>query len=140
MGKRVGYSIKQVLIIYIAAAVVLIPAAQGWAMFLPTHEIASPTLGARATTSSGDLDWTKVQAILESKVIRQRLLDLGLTAEETASRLSQLSEAERHQIASQIDSLYAGGDGLGTVAALLVIAVLVVVLLHLTGHRVIITK
>lgn len=106
------------------------PAPEGWAMFLSSNE----------TASFRQEDLTKIQTVLESKVIRQRLSDLGLTQEEITSRLSQLSDSEVHQVASKIDSLYAGGDGLGVVIALLVIAILVVILLELTGHKIIITK
>jgi hypothetical protein len=46
-----------------------------------------------------------------------------------------------HNLALQIDEIKAGGDsGLGIVIALLVIAILVVLLIQLTGHKVVITK
>lgn len=85
-------------------------------------------------------DLNKIQQILESKMIQQRLHQLGFTQDEIADRLSQLSDEQIHQLALQLDQLKVGGDGLGVVIALLVIAILVVLLLHLTGHRVIVTK
>ncbi|HLG21494.1 MAG TPA: PA2779 family protein [Candidatus Manganitrophaceae bacterium] len=102
----------------------------GWAMFMPSNSAGSERVE----------DLSKLQPYLESKVIRQRLADLGLTADEIAARMAQLSDQEIHQVASQIDQLQAGGDGLGVIVVLLVIAILVVVLLQLTGHKVIITK
>jgi hypothetical protein len=68
------------------------------------------------------------------------LSDFGLTPAEIRSRLDQLSDQQVHEVATQLDALHPGGDALGTVVVLLVIAILVVVLLQLTGHKIIITK
>lgn len=95
------------------------------------------------TTLSGidrTKDLNKIQQILETKMIQQRLEQLGFTQDEITTRLSQLSDQQIHQLALQLDQLKVGGDGLGVIIALLVIAILVVLLLHLTGHRVIVTK
>jgi nucleotide-binding universal stress UspA family protein len=82
----------------------------------------------------------KIQAVLESKLITQRLTDLGLTETEILSRLGQLSDAQIHQIAARLDAQLPGGGVLGTVVVLLVIAILVVILLQVSGHKVIIIK
>jgi len=82
----------------------------------------------------------RIQSVLESKVIVQRLADFGLTPAEITSRLNQLSDQQVHEIATQLDALQPGGDVLGTIVVLLVITILVVVLLQLTGHKIIITK
>lgn len=82
----------------------------------------------------------QIQTFLESKVIHQRLLDLGLTEGEIMDRLGQLTDEQIHQVVAQLDALAPGGDGLGAVVFLLVIVILVVVLLQFTGHKVIITK
>lgn len=83
-------------------------------------------------------DLEKIQKLLETKMIRDRLQQYGLTQDEINSRIAQLSDQQLHNFALQIDDLKVGGDGLGVVIALLVIAILVVVLLYLTGHRVIV--
>jgi hypothetical protein len=49
-----------------------------------------------------------------------------------------MTDAQIHQLATNLDEVRVGGDGLGVVIALLVIAILVVVLLQLTGHKVIV--
>jgi hypothetical protein len=85
-------------------------------------------------------DLQRIQRFLEAKVVQQRLSDFGLTSEEIASRLSQLSDAQLHHVATEIDSLIPGGDGLGILIALLVIAILVVILIYLLGHKIVITK
>lgn len=81
-------------------------------------------------------DLAKIQKVIESKMIRDRLEQYGLTKDEINTRLSQLSDQQIHNFALNLDDLKVGGDGLGIVIALLVIAILVVILLYLTGHRV----
>jgi hypothetical protein len=86
-------------------------------------------------------DLEKIQKAIELKAVSERLKQFGLTREEILKRLSQLSDQQIHQVALQIDNLNIGQDEvLGVIIALLVIAILVVILLKLTGHRVIITK
>ena len=83
-------------------------------------------------------DIAKIQGIIELKMIKDRLEKLGFTTDEVNSRLDRLSDQQVHQLALQLDDIKVGGDGLGVIIALLVIAILVVVLIQLTGHRVII--
>lgn len=85
-------------------------------------------------------DLQKIQTVLESKVVRQRLEDFGLTPEEINTRLAKLSDDQLHQLATKVDALIPAGDGLGIVIALLVIAILAVILIYLLNHRIIITK
>ncbi len=81
----------------------------------------------------------RIQRVIETKMIRERLEKLGFTQEEIRARLTQLSDQQLHQLALKLDDIKVGGD-LGVVIALLMIAVLVVILLQLTGRRVIVTK
>ncbi len=86
-------------------------------------------------------DIEKIQKFLEMKAVGERLAQLGLTQDEVQKRLSQLSDQQIHQIALQLDDLKIGkDDALGVLIALLIIAILVVLLLQLTGHKVIVTK
>src|SRR5512139_291632 len=80
-------------------------------------------------------DLQKIQKVLEMKMITERLQQLGLTPDEIQARLTQLSDDQIHQFALQLDDLKVGGDGLGIVIGLLVIAMLVVILIYLLGHR-----
>lgn len=110
---------------------------EGRAMLVPSTATATE----QGTGFDRAADLQKVQSVLESRVVRQRLEDYGLTAEEINTRLAQLSDAQVHQLASQIDALIPAGDGgLGIVIALLVIAILVVILVYLMGNRVAIVK
>ncbi len=83
-------------------------------------------------------DMAIIQKELESKIISQRLKDLGLTPQEIKERLSRLSDAEIHAIASQIEALKAGGDGTGLLVAMLLILVIVLLILQITGRRIVI--
>lgn len=86
-------------------------------------------------------DLVKIQKVLEVKAISERLMQFGLTQDEVQKRLIQLSDQQIHQIALQLDDLKIGqDDALTLIIALLFIAILVVVLLKLTGHKVIVTK
>jgi hypothetical protein len=77
-------------------------------------------------------DLQRVQHVLESKAVQQRLEDLGLTQKEINARLSMLSDDQLHQMASQIDAQMPGGDaGLGIIITVLVIAILVVLFIYL---------
>ncbi len=104
---------------------------QGWAMFIPANQMT--------TSRKADLD--TIQKALESNLIRQRLMDFGLTADNAQARINRLSDAQTHQLAANLDSLQAGADdGLGIVIFLLLVAIITIVVLETTGHRVIITK
>ncbi len=82
----------------------------------------------------------RIQELLETKMIRERLEKFGLTRDEIQTRLSQLSDRQIHQLAIRIDDLKVGGNGANAVIGVLLIAILIVLLLQLTGHRVIVTK
>ncbi len=108
-----------------------------------THAMLAPPLPTTADSSSDSLrntDLKKIQSILESKIVRQRLEDLGLDPEEINAKLSRLSDDQLHQFATQVDAIIPAGDGLGLVIALLVIAILAVILVYLLDHRIVITK
>jgi len=99
--------------------------------------VPSEVIAVAQTDRAADLN--KIQKVLETKAIKQRLEDLGFTQEEINNRISQLSDQQLHQFALQLDDLKVGGD-LGIVIALLVIIILIIVILQLTGRRVVITK
>lgn len=93
-----------------------------------------------AAEGSRQADISKVQAALESKVVSQRLADLGLNPDEVKAKVATFSNEDLHTLASNVDQLNGGGDGLGVIIALLVIVLLVVIILEVSGHKVIITR
>ena len=87
---------------------------------------------------STDLD--KVQKFFERKMIVERLRKLGFTQEEVQERLDQLNDQQVNQLALKIDDIKVG-NGVGeTIVVILLIAILVVLFLQLTGHKIIVTK
>jgi hypothetical protein len=99
----------------------------------------SEIIALSQTDRSADI--TKIQKVLELKAVSERLTQLGLAQEEIKNRLDQLSDRQIHQAALQLDDLKVGqGDIFGIVIALLVIAILLVILLNLTGRKVFITR
>ena len=126
--------IKKYLVLYLACAMFVIGIAPRLeAAFAPSEALA-PALFTRS------LDIEKIRTALEQKLVRQRLQDLGFSANEISTRLSELADAQIHYFATRLDDLKVGGDGLGFVIAILVIAVLVILILQLTGHKVTVTK
>jgi Family of unknown function (DUF6627) len=125
--------IKQISWYLVIALFIIAIAPKAEAGFAPSEIIA---LGQ--TDRTGDLD--KIQKVLEAKAVSERLAQLGLTRDEIQSRITQLSDQQIHQIALQLDDLKVGkSDALGLVIALLVIAILIVILLNITGHKVVLT-
>jgi Family of unknown function (DUF6627) len=85
---------------------------------------------------SSDLE--KVRKVLEMRVVREKLKELGFTTNEIEKRLSELSDDQIHQIAVQIDELRVGGDGWAVAFLFLLIAILIVLVIYVTGHRVVV--
>jgi hypothetical protein len=85
-------------------------------------------------------DIERIQSVLETKAVRERLSQFGLNQDEIAGRLSQLSDKQIHQLALQLDDLRVGQDAGGVIIAVLVIIILIIVILQLTGHKIIVTK
>ena len=101
----------------------------------------SATASESGTGLDRAADLQKVQSVLETKVVSQRLADYGLNQEEINARVNRLSDVQLHQLATQIDAMLPAGDGgLGIVIALLVIAILAVILIYLLDHKITVTK
>lgn len=122
--------ISKSLAIFLSIAFFLIASIpqNSWAYFV----------GPQPLNFSREADIDKIQRVLESKIVSQRLAELGLSMDEINSRLNEMNNAEMHQFASQLESLMPGGDAITTIMGLLVIAILVLVILQLTGHKVVI--
>ena len=118
----------KLLSLYLVFAMFLLTVpAQGWAMFLPGSQ-ASPARQA---------DLGAIQRTLESTVVKQRLVDFGLSPEDALARINRLSDEQTHMLAANLDSLQAGADGVDALIFLLVVAIIVVIVLEATGHSVI---
>jgi hypothetical protein len=106
------------------------PAAAGLA---PSQPSGTTTI---ATARQGDL--VIVQRMLENRVVAQKLRDYGVTQEQAKLRVASLSDQDLHTLASASKGLPSGGDALGVVIGLLVIAILVIVILKLMNKQVVV--
>lgn len=105
------------------------------AMFMPAASHQDPAAAAAASVARA-ADLEKIQTALESKVLRQKLLDYGLSPEEAMSRMDKLSDEQVHQLAAHTDSLQAGGDALGFFVGLMILGLLVILLIFLVQGRI----
>jgi Family of unknown function (DUF6627) len=97
----------------------------------------APSEGVNLSPSNRTADLQRIQKTLEMKMISQRLAEFGLSPAEIQTKMDRLSDQQIHQFALQLDQLKVAGDGgLGIIISLLVIAILVVILVYLLGHRV----
>jgi hypothetical protein len=95
----------------------------------------SPSEGIALSPIDRQSDLQKIQKFLESKMIRERLMQLGFHEEGIQKKLSQLNDEQVHQLALKLDELKVGGDETGVVIVVLVIAVLAVLIVYLLGYR-----
>ena len=93
-------------------------------------------------TSQGSQNRTEdlgaIQKSLEMKMVSDTLEKFGLTKAEVKSRLDGMTDAQIHQLATNLDEVRVGGGFFEVIIFLLVIAILFVVLVQVTGHRVIV--
>jgi len=104
------------------------------------HAGFSPSEAIQFSSYDRTADLQKIQKILESKMIRERLGQLGFAEEEIQQRLNQLSHEQIHQLASKLDDLKVAGNGAEVVISLFVIAILIIILVYLLGHHLVIKK
>lgn len=91
----------------------------GMAMLIPSDGAGGFTGGSRSA------DLRAIQSTLESKLVAQRLTDIGLTSQEVQARLAALSDDQLHQVAQNLDGLQPGGE---LILILAIIGAIVVVL------------
>lgn len=78
-----------------------------------------------------EINEKKVKRALENKIVAEKLMSHGLTAEEVSEKIDQMSDEQVHQIASLSDKIPAGGDTAGVIIAILVIVALVLLIIFL---------
>jgi hypothetical protein len=79
-------------------------------------------------------DLGKIQKTLESKIVRERLHQLGFTADEIQGRLDRLDDEQIHQFALRMDTAKVGGDaGLGFIVVLLALLLVVSAIAYFSG-------
>ncbi|MBE7415841.1 MAG: PA2779 family protein [Deltaproteobacteria bacterium] len=110
---------------------------------IPTKSMAlvigsDAVVAVAAAEEAREADIARVQRVLESKLVADKLEQAGLSEAEINERLGKLSDSELHSFASQLESLYPGGDALSAIIALLIIVILVLVVLKLADRKIVI--
>jgi hypothetical protein len=85
-------------------------------------------------------DLQKIQQILETKMIKTRLEQLGFSQDEIQARLTQLNDQQIHQLALQLDKIKVGGNGFEFLVIMLLVAILAVLFLHYSGRTVVLQR
>ncbi len=123
--------LKRTLVWYLAGAMLVIGVTPNcFAGFSPSEVMA-------LSQAERPQDLQKLQKFLETKMVRERLKDLGFIPEEVQMRLGNLSDQQVHQMALRLDEMKVAGDGVGIFIAVFLIAVLVVLIIYATGHRIV---
>jgi hypothetical protein len=125
------------LAVYLVVALLAIttfagPAEAMFVMSAPQQNTGATT----AVSADRQADLTKIETVLESKIVQQKLKDYGLSSEETMARVNKLSDEQINQIATHTDSLQAGGDAVGFLVSIVIVALLVVLFIYLLQGRI----
>jgi hypothetical protein len=97
----------------------------------------SEVVGVSPIDRGSDLE--KIQNAIETKMIGERLKQIGLTPDEIQKKLGQLGDQQIHQLALQLDELKVGGDAGWTVLGIIIVlAAIAVLVIYLSGHEVVI--
>jgi hypothetical protein len=100
----------------------------------------SPSEAISLLPSDRSSDVDKIRKVLELKMVRERLKEFGFTPDEIEKRLTQLSDEQLHQLALQLDEVKVGGNGWVVLGIIIVLAAIVVIVIYLSGHRVVVDK
>lgn len=106
----------------------------------PTFAALIPSMDSNGQTGAERArDISTIQRALETKMVQEKLMACGLTAEEVSAKLPSMTPAQIHTLAQASDDVLAAGDsGLGVIIALLVIVILVIIILKLMNKEIII--
>jgi hypothetical protein len=105
--------------------------------FVPRVEAGFSPSAVNALDQMGrQADLVKIQKILELKMVKERLEKLGFTTDEIQMKLSNLSDDQIHQLASNLDGLKVGGDGGWIIVVLLLIIIAAGVYFMASGKKI----
>jgi hypothetical protein len=133
VGKMKSSWMKMISWYLVAAMFVIGITPRVYAGFSPSEAISILNLD-RAS------DLEKIRKVLEMKMVRERLKAFGFTPDEIEKKLNQLSDQQIHQLSLSLDELKVGGDGWAVLIVILLIAILVGVIIYVTGHRVVLER
>jgi hypothetical protein len=115
-----GFCVR-ILMVYCSVWLIVIGALPdaGHAALIPIDHQPAAAVAPRSA------DMGHIQTVLESKVVSQRLADLGFTPSQVQERLAALTDEQLHQVAQNLDGAKPGGE---LILILAIIGAIVVVL------------
>lgn len=117
--------LSRALLLYVSVWLIAIGCwpEQASAMLVPSDTAVSGMSVSRGA------DLQAIQSALESKLVAQRLADVGMTPSDISARLASMTDEQLHQVAQHLDGLQPGG------ALVLILAIIgaIVVVLALIG-------
>lgn len=127
--KRLRLVLQQGLVLYLSLALLILGGLQESVLagLIPSN-VSVADGGAKIDRVA---DTQTIQRVLESKVVVQRLTDMGLSVEEVQASMDKLSSEDLHQIATNMDGVQAGGGVVGFVVVVLVLVLLVLLVVYL---------
>ena len=75
----------------------------------------------------------RIIGLLERSDVRQQLASLGVDPADAKARVAALTDDEAAQLAARVDSMPAGGDGIGAILGVAVLIFLVLLLTDILG-------
>jgi len=124
--------LKRVMVWYLVGAMFIIATAPRCLAGFSSSEVIALSPADRPA------DLEKLKKFLETKMVRERLKDLGFAPEEVRMRLAGLNDRQVHQLAVHLDEMQVAGDGGEVVIIVFLAAILVVLILYAMGHRILI--
>jgi hypothetical protein len=115
-----------VMLVVVMGLVSLVPRVE--ASFVPSDESSSSV--------SRQEDIAAIQTVLEHKLVKERLKDLGYTEDEIKARLDRLSDSQLHGLATQLDTLLPAGGGFEVAVIILLVIIALALILMVTGKRI----
>lgn len=106
----------------------------------PAWAAMVPSLGSTGAVGNAQIqeEIDTIQLALENKLVQEKLLAYGLTADEVRTKLSGMSPDQIHLLSQASQDVLAGGDAVGAVIGVLLIVILVIIILKLLNREIII--
>jgi len=86
-----------------------------------------------------DADIGRLQALLEKKIVLQKLTDYGVSSEEAMAKIRAMSDRDLHRLASLTDRAAEGADdALGFLIGAAILIILIIVIVKLMNKEIVI--
>lgn len=85
------------------------------------------------------VDLAKVQALLEQKIVLQKLVDYGVSPDEAMAKIRTMSDQDLHRLASLTDRAAEGSDSaIGILIGVAILIILIIVIMKLLNKEIVV--